>query len=49
MQILENKGNKTIKEIKQINKEVDKTYYDKAKARVEEETAQATIFDYMEG
>lgn len=32
---------------KYVGFEIDKTYYDKAKARVEAETAQATIFDFM--
>lgn len=34
---------------KYVGFEIDKTYYDKAKARVEAETAQTTIFDFMEG
>lgn len=34
---------------KYVGFEIDKTYYEKAKARVEAETAQTTIFDFMEG
>lgn len=34
---------------KYVGFEIDKIYYDKAKARVEAETAQTTIFDFMEG
>lgn len=34
---------------KYVGFEIDKIYYDKAKARVEAETAQTSIFDFIEG